>query len=163
MATLAQSIIHVLRTSDYATAREALEKSSVEVRDLRHLNPAQERILYLFPDRSGVFLNRLAEKYRTPADEGYFWLDDLHPSDNRNAPRPGKPLSRAAVLIAAADRLFPPREYEAAARWIAERIGFDKLPRYSSLITLEDGSTIHCSREHGGLLFSLPAPLEPTE
>lgn len=161
--TLAQSIIHVLRTSDYATAREALEKASVEVRDLRHLNPAQERILYLFPDRSGVFLNRLAEKYRTPADEGYFWLDDLRPSDNRNAPRPGKPLSRAAVLIAAADRLFPPREYEAAARWIAERIGLSRIPYHSGLIVLEDGSTLHCSREHGGLFFSLPAPLEPTE
>lgn len=52
---------------------------------------------------------------------------------------------------------------EATSRWIAERIGYDNLPRYSGLIILEDGSTIHCSREHGGLFFSLPAPLEPTE
>ncbi|MBR5882438.1 MAG: hypothetical protein IKY97_03040 [Mailhella sp.] len=52
---------------------------------------------------------------------------------------------------------------EATSRWIAERIGYDKLPRHSGLIILEDGSTIHCSREHGGLFFTLPAPLEPTE
>lgn len=161
--TLAQSIIPVLHTRDYATARKILEQSSVEVRDFRHLNPAQERTLYLYPDGSGVFLNRLADMYRTPADDSFFWLDDLRPSDNRNAPRPGKPLSRAAVLIAAADRLFPPHEYEAAARWIAERIGLSRIPYHSGLIVLEDGSTLHCSREHGGLFFSLPAPLEPTE
>lgn len=52
---------------------------------------------------------------------------------------------------------------DAAARWIAERIGLSQIPYHSGLIILEDGSTLHCSREHGGLFFSLPAPLEPTE
>lgn len=52
---------------------------------------------------------------------------------------------------------------EATSRCIAERIGYDKLPRYSGNITLSDGSMLYVSREHGGLFFSLPAPLEPTE
>lgn len=51
----------------------------------------------------------------------------------------------------------------ATTLWIAERIGLSRIPYHSGLIILEDGSTIHCSREHGGLFFSLPAPLEPTE
>lgn len=72
-------------------------------------------------------------------------------------------MTIAQCLIAAADRLFPPHEYEASARWIAERIGLGRIPYHSGLIILEDGSTLHCSREHGGLFFSLPAPLEPTE